>query len=201
MSELLFVNACIRGEKSRTLALARQFLDGYAAAHPEDRIAELDLCALRLDPQYPEVLAQRDALWEAGRLDHPVFGAARQFAQADKIVVAAPFWDLAFPAVLRIYLERVCVVNITFGYSDSGASVGRCRAEKLLYVTTRGGNFSLPETAPLEMGARHLQALCTMFGIPQFDLLCAEGLDDVRNDKEALMAEAMARGMALAKTF
>ncbi|MGN8968165.1 hypothetical protein [Intestinimonas sp. HCP28S3_D6] len=29
MSELLFVNACVRGERSRTLSLARHFLSEY----------------------------------------------------------------------------------------------------------------------------------------------------------------------------
>lgn len=64
-----------------------------------------------------------------------------------------------------------------------GTASASCRAKRLLLITTRGGNFSLPETAWMESGARHLQALCAMYGIPDFQLLCAEGLDDVRNDK------------------
>ena len=201
MSQLLFVNACVRGERSRSLALARRFLDTYAAGHPDCAVTEVDLMALRLPPQYPEVLAQRDALWEAKQLDHPIFDAAHQFAAADQIVVAAPFWDLSYPALLKIYLERVSVVGITFGYGENGASMGLCRAQKLLYVTTRGGNFSLPETRHLEMGARHLEALCAMYGIPEVQLLCAEGLDDVRNDKDALMADALARAESMARSF
>ena len=116
-------------------------------------------------------------------------------------MVAAPFWDLSYPAVLKIYLERISVTDITFGYDDRGAMVGLCRADKLLYVTTRGGNFSLPETAWMESGARHIQALCAMYGIPDFRLLCAEGLDDVRNDKEALLTAALERAAALAEEF
>ena len=34
MENLLFINACVRGERSRTLKLARRFLDAYRAAHP-----------------------------------------------------------------------------------------------------------------------------------------------------------------------
>ena len=201
MACVLFVNACVRGEKSRTQQLARHFLEVYAAKHPGDMITERNLCRERLQPQYPEVLAERDALWNAGRLDQPMFDAARQFAAADKIVVAAPFWDLSYPAVLKIYLERISVTDITFGYDDRGAMVGLYRADKLLYVTTRGGNFSLPETAWMESGARHIQALCAMYGIPDFRLLCAEGLDDVRNDKEALLTAALERAAALAEEF
>ena len=201
MSELLFVNACVRGARSRTLALARHFLTEYEKNHPEVRVAERNLMEERLEPQYPEVLAQRDALWAAGRLEEPMFAPARQFAGADRIVIAAPFWDLSYPAILKIYLERISVTNLTFGYDDAGNSVGLCRAKRLLLITTRGGNFSLPETAWMESGARHLQALCAMYGIPDFQLLCAEGLDDVRNDKAALLAGAMAQAEALAPNF
>ena len=43
---------------------------------------------------------------KAGALDDPLLDYARQFARADQILIAAPCWDLSFPAVLRAYLER-----------------------------------------------------------------------------------------------
>ena len=198
MENLLFINACVRGERSRTLKLARRFLAGYQKAHPDTVVTQRDLCADRLQPQYPEILAERDALWNAGKLDQPMFEPARQFAAADKIVVAAPFWDLCFPAVLKIYLERVTVADITFGYDAQGAMVGRCRASKLLYITTRGGNYAGTE---LEMGTPIMKALCTMYGIPELLTLAAEGLDDVRQDGAALLNAALERADALAEAF
>lgn len=201
MEHLLFINACVRGEKSRSLKLAQRFLDSWHKAHPNDQITEVDLCKDRLVSQYPEVLAERDALWNAGQLDHPMFAPARQFAAADKIVIAAPFWELSFPAILKIYLERITVTDITFGYDEQGKNIGLCKAKKLLFITTRGGDFSRPETAWMEMGARQLEALCAMYGIPSFQCLAAEGLDDIRRDKEAILAEAMGRADALAEVF
>ena len=201
MSELLFVNACVRGERSRTLALARHFLAAYEKSHPEVRVTERNLMEERLEPQYPEVLKERDALWAAGRLDAPMFAPARQFAGAGCIVVAAPFWDLSYPAILKIYLERISVTNLTFGYDAEGRMVGLCRAEKLLFITTRGGDFSLPETAWMESGARHLQALCAMYGIREFQCLAAEGLDDVSLDRATILHQAMDRAAALAEVF
>ena len=198
MENLLFINACVRGERSRTLKLARRFLEGYQKAHPDTVITQRDLCAQRLQPQYPEVLAERDELWAAGKLDQPMFEPARQFAAADKIVVAAPFWDLCFPAVLKIYLERISVTDVTFGYDEQGAMVGLCRASKLLYVVTRGGNYAGTD---LEMGTPMLRALCAMYGIPELITLAAEGLDDVRQDKQALLDAALLRADALAGEF
>lgn len=201
MSELLFVNACVRGEASRTLALTRQFLTSYLAHHPGDAVVERNLMEDRLQPWYPETLAESAALEKAGRFDQPMFDAARQFVAADKIVVAAPFWELSFPAILKIYLERISVVGLTFGYGADGGSVGYCKAQKLLFVTTRGGDFSDPQTAWMETGVNQLKGLCAMYGIPAFELLCAEGLDDVRNDAKALLAAAAEQANALAASF
>jgi len=124
MPQLLFVDACVRGAESRSRMLAERFLSSYAAANPDAAILRRDLMRDRLEPQYPEVLARRDALAAAGKLDDPLFADAWQFARADRIVLAAPFWELSFPAILKIYLERVSMRDITFGYEESGL-VGR----------------------------------------------------------------------------
>ena len=42
-----------------------------------------------------------------------MFDLARQFARAEIIVMAAPYWDLSFQAALKQYLEQVNVVGIT----------------------------------------------------------------------------------------
>ncbi|UQT48327.1 NAD(P)H-dependent oxidoreductase [Flavonifractor plautii] len=199
MENLLFINACVRGERSRTLKLARRFLDAYRAAHPDTVITERDLCADRLQPQYPEVLAERDALWSAGKLEQPMFEPARQFAAADKLVIAAPFWDMSFPAVLKIYLERISVTDLTFGYSEEGGHGGAVPGLQAALYHHPGRQLRL--STPMETATPVLKALCTMYGIPEFQCLDAEGLDDIRNDKEALLADAARRAEALAEVF
>ena len=84
---------------------------------------------------------QRQRLLEEGDLSHPRFRYAHEFAAADRIVLAAPFWDLSFPALVKIYIENVSVDGITFGCNESGC-FGTCRAEKLMYITTRGGSYT-----------------------------------------------------------
>ena len=53
---------------------------------------------MALKPFAPEMLNDRDALAGIRCFDAPVFDLARQFRAASRIVVAAPFWDLTFPA-------------------------------------------------------------------------------------------------------
>lgn len=201
MAKVLFVNACVRQEKSRTLKLARRFLAEYAAHHPEDEIVERDLMQERLEPLYPDTLEQRETLLAAGETGHPMFEAARQFTGAERIVIAAPFWEQSYPAILRVYLERVSGVNLTFYYDEDGVEHGLCKAEKLLFITTRGGDFSAPEVQWLEMGANQLRAITHLFGIPEFRCIAADGLDIITNDPEQIMAEAMERCVKEAETF
>ena len=41
-----------------------------------------------------------------------MFRYARQFAEAEEIVIAAPFWDLSFHAKLKIYLGQITISGL-----------------------------------------------------------------------------------------
>ena len=160
MEEVLFINACVRGgEQSRTLWLARTFLKEYQKNNPESRVTELNLMQMELNCMMNRVFQEREELILRKELEDKTFDLARQFAKADKIVIAAPFWEFSFPAVLKVYIENVSVAGISFEYVDNG-SRGLCKADKLLFVTTRGGYYSEGFAATLEMGSRYLEALC-----------------------------------------
>ena len=104
--KLLFIDGCIsqRGPDSRTRTLAEAFLSAFREAHPEAEVETVRLEELDLKPFLPAALNERDALASAGAFDAPVFNLARQFRQADRIVAAAPFWDMSFPAAMRVYI-------------------------------------------------------------------------------------------------
>lgn len=172
--KLLFVNCCIsqRGENSRTLSLAKAFLEAFRAAHPGAEIETVKPeMLLTLRHFGPEMLNDRDALAGVGAWDAPVFDLARQFRAADRIVVAAPFWDLSFPAALRTYIEYISANGLTYHYEADGCH-GDCRAERLAYLTS-GGDVEREDS----LGVLYWRQLCAMFGIGQFDYVFAGGLD------------------------
>jgi FMN-dependent NADH-azoreductase len=112
-----------------------------------------------------------------------MFAFARQFAEADTIVIAAPYWDLSFPAALKQYLEMVNVVGVTFDYSKEGIPVGLCRARRLFYVTTAGGEF-----VPEAFGFGYVKALAQNFyGIQDVRKIEAVGLDIEGADVAAIL--------------
>lgn len=101
--------------------------------------------------------------------------------------ISAPFWDLSFPSVFRVYLEHISVNGITFGYPN-GVPTGYCKAKELVYITTAGGY--LPENSSLE---QYLKELCIMFGIDKLTFIKAEGLDIIENNSDQILEEAISK--------
>ena len=44
--------------------------------------------------------------------------------KADEIVIGAPYWDLSFPAALKVYIEHVSVCDIAFHYTEDAQCEG-----------------------------------------------------------------------------
>lgn len=174
---VLFINACVRKE-SRTKDLADYLLSKRNEPHEE-----IDLNSIRFPIIDEDFLNWRDRMIAEGDFSDPRFALAKQFAAADHIVIAAPFWDLSFPAALKQYFEQICVRGITFYYTPEGIPVGLCRAKGLTYITTAGGEFF-----PEEYGAGYVKALAgNFYGIPEFRLIKATGLDIIGADADSII--------------
>lgn len=191
---LLFVDATVRPAGiSRTGRLCRSYLDAFSRSHPEYRITRIQPDKMNLSPKHLPVLEEETALLAAGRTDHPMFEAARQFAAADRILIGAPYWDFSFPAVLKIYLERICVSGITFTYKQD-RPVGLCRARRLDYLTTCGGFVT-----GFDLGSVYITKMCsTLLGIPDCRSLVVDKLDTMDADIETIMQEGCRRAAELA---
>ena len=178
----LYVNACVRTD-SRTKRLAECYLEKYP-----DNTEELQLENVSFPVVNREFLDRRDELISDRELAHPMFELANQFAKADRIVMAAPYYDLSFPSMLKQYIEQINVLGITFRYSKEGRPVGLCNAGELVYITTAGGphvNHSF--------GYGYVEALAKeYYGIRDVKLISAEGLDIYGADPEKILRERIA---------
>lgn len=178
---LLFINACVRKE-SRTLSLAKALLKKMNEEYLEVKLEDEDFLKTS-----EEFLEKRDKLIANKDFNDPLFKNARLFASASKIVIAAPYWDLSFPASLKQYIEQINVLGITFAYSSDGKPVGLCKAKKLYYVSTAGGPI-----APTEYGYGYIKALANNFyGIKDTSLIMAKGLDVYGNDPDKIIKDAI----------
>lgn len=175
---ILFVNACVRADHSRTLRLANVLLKQLNESYTELVLSDIDF-----QPVDHSYIQTRDMLLSEGNYMHSMFDLARQFAAAATIVIAAPFWDLSFPAMLKQYFEQINTIGITFKYTEEGYPVGLCKAKRLYYVTTAGGMFF-----PEEYGFGYIRALAENFyGIKDCIMFRALGLDIDGADEEQIL--------------
>ena len=101
---ILFINACVRGDESNTLKLCHAALAEMKKADPSAQIVEVNLDLDRPEPLHPELMRKRSDLRAAGDFTDPMFDYAKQFSNADRIVIGAPYWDLSLPAAFKIYI-------------------------------------------------------------------------------------------------
>ena len=176
---ILYINCCIRKE-SRTDRLAREVLQSIGD------YTELFLPAEDIKPLTEEMLEKRTALLADRNFDYPMFKYARQFAEADRIVISAPFWDGSFPSLLKVYIENIYAVGIVSRYCENGIPIGMCRAEELIYVTTAGGPY-IPD-----FSYEYIKTIAeNCFGIKKTKLIKAEMLDIEGMDAERILSDTI----------
>lgn len=191
MPKLLFVNACLKGEASRTLRICRAFLEECEKGGIE--IEEIELAKLRPQPLTWEQVEQREKLIAERRFDEDIFALARQYKAADYVVFGAPYWDFSFPAVLKAYIEHICAADLTFCYTESGMEGLAC-ADKTIYITTAGGFL-----AGKDFGTEYIKGVSELLGCFDFSSVSAEALDIIGMDAEARVASAVEAAVKLAK--
>ena len=174
----LYVNCCAR-KNSRTDALAKFLLgkidSGFLEINPEKE---------NLRPLSEQTLQKRTELASKGDFSDEMFRYAKIFSQAEKIVVSAPFWDLSFPAALKIFIENIYVIGLVTKFNENGAPVGLCRAKELYYVSTAGGKFCA------DFGFNYIKTLCQKYlGIQEVKLIYAEMLDIAGANVEKIIEE------------
>ena len=178
---ILFIDACVRTQ-SRTKKIAEKLLEKLG-----EKVTEVRLSEVEFPETNEEFLGKRDGFIAAGNFDNPYFDLAKQFAKADTIVIAAPYWDLSFPAALKQYIEHINVLGVTFEYTPEGFPKGLCRAKELDYVMTAGGSY-----VPEEFGFGYVKTLAESFyGIEKVELYKAVGLDVYGADVEEIMRKAL----------
>ena len=128
--------------------------------------------------------------WEHQKdFSDPMFRYAQQFAEAEIVVVGAPYWEYQFPALLRCYIEHISVNGVTFAYGEDGRPHGLGKGERLFYITTAGGPI-----LDRNCGFDYLKTLLSnMMGFTKLDYVAAECTDVIGYPVEEELQKAEAR--------
>lgn len=201
MSTILYIKANAKPEgQSRTFQISDEFISAYRKLHPDDQIITLDLYKEGIGLLSADDINTIFGPKTAESRNHPILKYAYQFVEADKYVIAEPFWNLSIPAVLKAYIDYICITGITFKYTEEG-SVGLCQGKKAINITSRGGEYSQGPYSSYEMGDRYLRTVFGFLGITDFTTVSADALDVVGNDVEAIVGNAIKNAQAKAMSF
>ena len=191
--KLVVIDACVRQDQSRTWRIAEPIVDALMKRY-ETTVYHLPMME-DIVPLNPGTFAERGN----GETPQWAVDCARTIADADRILIAAPFWDMSFPAVLKAFIEQTSLYDITF--ADNGREcVGLCKCEKVLYITTRGMDIQTGD--PREQGSPYIKALSALWGLGEVLVLAASGMDYAGEDGvERKIAEAVREGLGIAAEF
>lgn len=192
MKKLLYIDSCIRNEISRTKRIATPIIEKLSECYEVETIVinDLDLAPVQYDEN------RRRA---GGTVSEEALCWANKIKNADRIVIAAPFWDMSIPAALKTFFELCSLFKVTFD-SDDKTCFGLCKAENLLFITTRGMKIKTGD--PLEQATPYIKALSWLWGIKGFEVVARDNFDYIpREEVEKEIESAIEEGLKIAENF
>ena len=191
MKKLIYIDACMRAG-SRTRRIARPIMTELRKRYAVETV---DLTR----NEYPVVDNYTLEDRNQGIVPSEHSSLAKRIAAADRIVIAAPFWDMSFPSALKVFFENMSLFGITFDTNDKEC-YGLCKAEKVMYITTRGMNIANGD--PLEQATPYIKALSHLWGLGELTVISAQNLDySTPEEVEQMIEKAVAEGLEVSREF
>ncbi|MFF2446428.1 FMN-dependent NADH-azoreductase [Neobacillus sp. NPDC058068] len=121
---------------------------------------------------------------------------------ADVVVFAFPLWNLTIPAKLQTFIDYVYAAGFTFKYDENGQLVSLMTDKKAVILSARGGIYSTPEAAPMEMAATYIKNVVGgVFGMEIVDEVIIEGHAAMPAQAETIIADGLAKVAEVARSF
>lgn len=95
---------------------------------------------------------------------------------ADVVVFAFPLWNLTIPAKLQTFIDYVYAAGFAFKYDAEGNMIQLMTDKKAIFLNARGGVYSAPEAAPMEMSVNYMRNVFGgIFGMEIIEEVIIEG--------------------------
>ncbi len=119
---------------------------------------------------------------------------------ADVVVFAFPLWNLTIPAKLQTFIDYVYQAGFTFKYDENGQLVSLMTDKKAVILNARGGLYSAPEMAPMEMSVNYIKNIASgVFGMDITHEVVIEGHNAMPDQAKDIIAEGLEKVKEVAK--
>ncbi|MBN1805209.1 MAG: NAD(P)H-dependent oxidoreductase [Sedimentisphaerales bacterium] len=148
MSNLLYIQASPRGQRSYSVVVTNAFIEAYKQNNPDDQVDMLnvfdepipDFNGLAVQAKYT-ILHGKSHSKEEQQAWKNIEQVIERFTSADKYVLAAPMWNFSIPYRLKQYIDILVQPGYTFSYSPEVGYQGLVSGKPLLAVLARGGEY------------------------------------------------------------
>jgi len=209
MAILLHIECSPRKNRSLSLAVAREFIQAYRSAHPEDAVELLDLWSLQM-PEFDgdtinakyrilhgeEHTAAEAEAWKA------VVDLFESFNRADKVVFSLPMWNFGIPYKLKHFIDVITQPGLAFSFSPEEGYKGLVTGRPAVVIYARGGAYiDNPDTASMDFQKPYLEALLGFIGFSDVRSVVIEPTLAAPDQVEAVRREAITSARAIARDF
>lgn len=210
MSNLLYIQASPRGQRSHSVAVTDAFIEAYQQKNPDDKIEILNVFDESI-PDFDGLVVQAKYTILHGKSHSEaekqvwknVEKVIEQFTSADKYVLATPMWNFSIPYRLKQYIDILVQPGYTFSYSPETGYQGLVSGKPMLAVFARGGEYPPDSEAEgFDMQKKYIELIFGFMGITDIRSLVVEptlqGGPDVAGAKRR---EAIEKAKEIAGVF
>lgn len=202
MKKLLYISVNSKPEEmSTSKTVGREFVSRFIRKYPEYSILELDIYNEYIPELNARYLKSRGELVYGNdyqklnnddkRAVDRIDELCNQFISADVYVIAAPMWNLMFPARLKMYIDCIIQKDKTVEISEHGVrGLLDDKERKMLYIESSGGKYPKIINWKIDHGVNYLQDIFKFLGIDRFEKLMVRGVDGNSSKKEDAIKKA-----------
>lgn len=206
--KVLHISSSPRGERSRSLKLAAQFIDSLTQRHSDTRVDLLDvwktdllpfdgpaLSAKYADLQGETMNSEQAAVWQQ------IHALGDRFHQADVILFSVPMWNFGVPYRLKHLIDMVSQRGVLFDFNEQGMH-GLLTGKKVVVCATRGVTLG-PDfpTQDFDHQVAFLKTWSTMVGVRDMQAIESEATLGDAQEAEASFAAALQRASQVAEAL
>jgi len=201
LSKVLYITANPKvEERSFGLKVGREFIEEYKKLHKEDTVEEINLFEMYIPMIDKDIMQAWDELAKGVEFNNlkeeqqhklKAFSSLTdQFINADKYVIVTPLWNFTVPAIMKAYLDTLCVAGKTFKYTENGP-VGLLKNKKVIHVQASGGFFSEEPAKDLDFGTNYIKTIMNFIGITDRETIYVEGMNQFPEKADSFLNKAI----------
>ncbi|MGG7955144.1 NAD(P)H-dependent oxidoreductase [Klebsiella aerogenes] len=179
--KLLHIDSSILGEHSVSRKLSSAIVDKLKTINSELDIIYHDLSqthVAHLSGEHMSVFRKYSS--PNGDLKKDIDAGYRYIEEifdADYIVLGVPMYNLSIPSVLKVWIDRVVVPDVTFSHTTNGLKGLLPPGKKLFIASSRGGVYTNgSELSPLDYQEKYILSVLGSIGLTDSTVIRAEGI-------------------------